>query len=46
VKVVVRPHIHPVYAGAVYRPGETADLPQPVAYQWVGSGWAVKADSS
>jgi hypothetical protein len=40
VKVVVRPRIHAVHAGIVYRPGETAEIPQHVAYQWLGSGWA------
>jgi hypothetical protein len=46
VRVLVNPGIQPVHDGVVYRPGDVADLPQPVAYQWVGSGWAVKADSS
>jgi len=43
VKVVVKPHIQAVHAGTVYAPGDVADIPQHVAYQWLGSGWAVKA---
>ena len=43
-KVVVRPDIQVVHDGTVYRPGETADLPQHIAYGWIGSGWAVAAD--
>jgi hypothetical protein len=39
-KVVVRPHIQAVHAGTVYGPGDVADIPQHVAYQWLGSGWA------
>ena len=42
-KVLVRPHIQPVYAGMVYRPGEIADIPQHIAFQWFGSGWAADA---
>jgi hypothetical protein len=43
VKVVVAPQIRPVHEGTVYRPGEVVELPMPIAYQWVGSGWAVEA---
>jgi hypothetical protein len=42
VKVVVQQHIQAVHAGTAYGPGEVADLPQHIAYQWLGSGWAVK----
>jgi hypothetical protein len=41
-KGVVQHHIHAVHAGTAYGPGEVADLPQHIAYQWLGSGWAVK----
>jgi hypothetical protein len=40
----VRPPIQAVHGGSVYRPGDVADLPQHIAYSWIGSGWAVKAD--
>jgi hypothetical protein len=42
-KVIVRPGINAVRNGLVFRPGETAGLPQPVAYRWLGSGWAIEA---
>jgi len=41
-RVVVRPHIQAVRAGTVYGPGEVADIPQHIAYGWLGSGWAVE----
>jgi hypothetical protein len=44
VKVVVQPHIQAVHAGTVYGPGDVADIPQHIAWGWIGSGWAVKAD--
>lgn len=43
-KVVVQPHIQAVHAGTIYGPGDVADIPQHVAYQRVGSGWAVEAE--
>jgi hypothetical protein len=43
VKVVVKQAIQVPYVGVVYRAGETVELPMPVAYQWLGSGWAVEA---
>jgi hypothetical protein len=43
-KVVVRLGIQPVHDGVVYSPGDVANLPLHIAYRWLGSGWAVKAD--
>lgn len=45
-KVVVKPHIQAVHAGTVYGPGDVADIPQHVAYQWLGSGWATSIRQS
>jgi hypothetical protein len=44
VKIVVAPQIRPVRAGVVYEPGDVVELPMPVAYGWIGSGWGVEAD--
>jgi hypothetical protein len=33
-----------VHDGVVNSPGDVADLPMTIAYGWLGSGWAVKAD--
>jgi hypothetical protein len=43
-KVVVALQIHSVHAGVVYEPGDVVEPPMPVAYGWIGSGWAVEAD--
>jgi hypothetical protein len=44
VKIVVAPHITAVHEGTVYRPGDVVELPMPIAYGWIGSGWAVEVD--
>jgi hypothetical protein len=43
-RVVVRHGVRPVHAGTVYEPGDVVELSMPVAYGWIGSGWAVEAD--
>jgi hypothetical protein len=40
----VQPNIQAIQVGTFCLAGETADLPLNIAYQWLGSGWAVKAD--
>jgi hypothetical protein len=32
--------------GIIYRPGDTAEVPDDVGQQWICSGWAVQSDAA
>jgi HK97 family phage major capsid protein len=38
-RVKVRAHVQVCHDGAIYRPGETAEVPDAVAQRWLVSGW-------
>ena len=42
VKVTVADGVQVAHDGTVYRPGDTADVPDHVAAQWITSGWVTE----
>ena len=45
-KVKVLENFRLVHSGQVYGPGDTAEVPDQVAKEWVAAGWATEAKTA
>ncbi len=45
-RVEVIGNVQVCHAGAVYRPGDTADVPDEIARQWLAAGWVTETPAT